>query len=80
VVGVTDPYGHILGFLEPEQLLFLSSSSSDALTRLSGPGILSLLLLLLSLLLLLLLVMLLPPITAATIFHTPATHKTRNIS
>jgi hypothetical protein len=35
VVSVTDSYGGILGFLH--QRLFLSSSSSFALTRLSGP-------------------------------------------
>jgi hypothetical protein len=35
VVSVTDPYGRNLGFLEP--LLFLPSSSSVVLTRLSGP-------------------------------------------
>jgi hypothetical protein len=36
VVSVTDPYGHILGSRQ-EPLLFLSSSSSVVLTRLSGP-------------------------------------------
>jgi hypothetical protein len=37
VVSVTDPYVRILAFLDPEKLLFLSSSSSVVLTRLSGP-------------------------------------------
>jgi hypothetical protein len=37
VVSVTDHYGRILGFLDLEPLLFLSSSSSIVLTRLSGP-------------------------------------------
>jgi hypothetical protein len=36
VVRVTDPYGRILGFSRPEPLLFLPSSSSIVLTRLSG--------------------------------------------
>jgi hypothetical protein len=37
MVSVTDPYGRILDFLDKEPLLFLSSSSSVVLTRLSGP-------------------------------------------
>jgi hypothetical protein len=37
VIRVTDPYGRILGFSRPEPLLFLSSSSSVVLMRLSGP-------------------------------------------
>jgi hypothetical protein len=37
VASVTDPYSHILGFSRPEPLLFLPSSSSIVLTRLSGP-------------------------------------------
>jgi hypothetical protein len=37
VVSVTDPYGYILGFSRPELLLFLSSSSSVVVMRLSGP-------------------------------------------
>jgi hypothetical protein len=37
VVSVTDPYGRILGFSRQEPLLFLPSSSSIVLTRLSGP-------------------------------------------
>jgi hypothetical protein len=37
VVSVTVPYGRILGFSRPEPLLFLPSSSSIVLTRLSGP-------------------------------------------
>jgi hypothetical protein len=37
VVSATDPHGRILGFLDPEPLLFLPSSSSIVLTRLSGP-------------------------------------------
>jgi hypothetical protein len=37
VVSVTDPYGHILGFLNKSHYFFLSSSSSVVLTRLSGP-------------------------------------------
>jgi hypothetical protein len=36
VVGVTDPYGRVLGS-RPEPLLFLPSSSSIVLTKLSGP-------------------------------------------
>jgi hypothetical protein len=36
VVSVTDPSGHILGFLD-RAATFLSSSSSVVLTRLSGP-------------------------------------------
>jgi hypothetical protein len=36
VVIVTDPYGRKLGFLELEPLLFLHSSHSIVLTRLSG--------------------------------------------
>jgi hypothetical protein len=36
VVSVTDPYGHILGFLDRSRYTFLSSSSSVVLTRLSG--------------------------------------------
>jgi hypothetical protein len=36
-VSVTDPYGRILGFLDPEMLLFLPSSLSVVLTRLSEP-------------------------------------------
>jgi hypothetical protein len=37
VIGATDPHGRNLGFLDPEPLLFHSSSSSIILTRLSGP-------------------------------------------
>jgi hypothetical protein len=37
VVSATDPHGRILGFLDPELVLFHSSSSSIILTRLSGP-------------------------------------------
>jgi hypothetical protein len=37
VVSATDPHGRILGFLDPEPLLFLPSSSSIMLMRLSGP-------------------------------------------
>jgi hypothetical protein len=37
VVSVTNPYGRILWFLDLESLIFLSSSSSIVLTRLSGP-------------------------------------------
>jgi hypothetical protein len=37
VFSVTDPYGRILGFSRQEPLLFLSSSSSVVLMRLSGP-------------------------------------------
>jgi hypothetical protein len=37
VVSVTDPYGHILGFLDRDRYFFLPSSSSVVLTRLSGP-------------------------------------------
>jgi hypothetical protein len=37
VVSVTNPYGRILGFLDLEPLIFLPSSSSVVLTRLSGP-------------------------------------------
>jgi hypothetical protein len=40
VVIVTDPYGRILGFLDRSRYfsaIFLSSSSSIVLTRLSGP-------------------------------------------
>jgi hypothetical protein len=36
VVSATDPRGRYLGFLDPEPLLFHSSSSSVILTRLSG--------------------------------------------
>jgi hypothetical protein len=36
VVSAADPYGHNLGCSRPEPLLFLSSSSSTVLTRLSG--------------------------------------------
>jgi hypothetical protein len=36
VVIVTDPYGSILGFLDLEPLIFLTSGSSIVLTRLSG--------------------------------------------
>jgi hypothetical protein len=36
VVSVTDPYGRILGFLELEPLLLLSSSCSVVLTRLAS--------------------------------------------
>jgi hypothetical protein len=36
VVSATDLHGRILGFLDPEPLLFHSSSSSIILTRLSG--------------------------------------------
>jgi hypothetical protein len=37
VVGVTDSYGRILGFLERSRYFFFSSNSSTVLTRLSGP-------------------------------------------
>jgi hypothetical protein len=37
VVSVTDPSGRIIDFSRPEPLLFLPSSSSVVLTRLSGP-------------------------------------------
>jgi hypothetical protein len=37
VVSATDPHGRNLDFLDPEPLLFHSSSSSVILTRLSGP-------------------------------------------
>jgi hypothetical protein len=37
VVSATDPHGRNLGFLDPEPLLFHSSSSSIILTRLIGP-------------------------------------------
>jgi hypothetical protein len=37
VVSVTDPYDRILGFLDRSRYIFLSSSSSVVLTRLSGP-------------------------------------------
>jgi hypothetical protein len=37
VVGVTDPYGRILGFLDLEPLPFHSSSFSAVITRLGGP-------------------------------------------
>jgi CBS-domain-containing membrane protein len=37
MVNVTDPYGRILGFSRQEPLLFLSSSSTVVLMRLSGP-------------------------------------------
>jgi hypothetical protein len=37
VVSVTDSYGRILGLSRPEPLLFLPSSSSVVLSRLSGP-------------------------------------------
>jgi hypothetical protein len=37
VVSVTDPQGSILIFSRPKTLLFLPSSSSIVLTRLSGP-------------------------------------------
>jgi hypothetical protein len=37
VVSATDPHGRNLGFLDPEPLLFHSSSSSVVLTSLSGP-------------------------------------------
>jgi hypothetical protein len=37
VVSTTDPHGHILGFSRSEPLLFLRSSCSIVLTRLSGP-------------------------------------------
>jgi hypothetical protein len=37
VVSVTNPYGRILGISRPEPLLFVPSSSSVALKRLSGP-------------------------------------------
>jgi hypothetical protein len=36
VVSATDPHGRNLGFLDPEPLLFHSSSSSIVLTRPSG--------------------------------------------
>jgi hypothetical protein len=38
VVSVTDSYGRYSRFSRQEPLLFLSSSSSVVLTRLSGPG------------------------------------------
>jgi hypothetical protein len=37
VVSATDPHGRILGFLDPEPLLFLPNSSSIVIKRLSGP-------------------------------------------
>jgi hypothetical protein len=37
VVSVMNPYGRILGFFRPEPLLFLPSSSSVVLRKLSGP-------------------------------------------
>jgi hypothetical protein len=37
VVSATDLHGRILSFLDPEPLLFGSSSSSVILARLSGP-------------------------------------------
>jgi hypothetical protein len=37
VVNMTNPYANILGFSSPEPILFLPSSSSVVLTRLSGP-------------------------------------------
>jgi hypothetical protein len=37
VVSATDPHGRILGFIDTEPLLFLPSSSSIVLIRLSGP-------------------------------------------
>jgi hypothetical protein len=37
VVSVTDPYGRIPGFLDPEQIIFLSSWSPIVLMKLSGP-------------------------------------------
>jgi hypothetical protein len=37
VVSATDPYGHILGFLDRSCYFFLPSSSSVVLMRLSGP-------------------------------------------
>jgi hypothetical protein len=37
VVSATDLHGRNLGFLDPEPLLFHSSSSTIILTRLSGP-------------------------------------------
>jgi hypothetical protein len=37
VVSTTDPHGRNLGFLDPEPLLFHSSSSSVILARLSKP-------------------------------------------
>jgi hypothetical protein len=37
VVSVTEPYGRILDFLDLEPLLFLPSSSSVVLKRLSAP-------------------------------------------
>jgi hypothetical protein len=37
VFSATDPHGRNLGFLDPDPLLFHSSSSSIILTRLSGP-------------------------------------------
>jgi hypothetical protein len=37
MVSTTDPYDSILGFVRLEPLLFLPSSSSIVLTRLSGP-------------------------------------------
>jgi hypothetical protein len=37
MVSATDPHGRNLGFLDPEPLLFHSSSSSIILRRLSEP-------------------------------------------
>jgi hypothetical protein len=37
VVSTTDPHSRIFGFIDPEPLLFHSSSCSLILTRLSGP-------------------------------------------
>jgi hypothetical protein len=37
VVSVTDPYGRVLGLLDRSHYVFLPSSSSIELTRLSGP-------------------------------------------
>jgi hypothetical protein len=36
VISVKDPYGRIVGFIVPEPLLLLPSSSSVVLTRLSA--------------------------------------------
>jgi hypothetical protein len=37
LISATDPHGRILGFLDLELLLFLSSTYSVVLTRVSGP-------------------------------------------
>jgi hypothetical protein len=38
VVSMTEPYCHILGFLDRSRYFFFESSSSIVLTRLSGPN------------------------------------------